>query len=76
MLPGGELVILDAYGEVPEGELARALYQMGLTIRTIQGRVFMPNELKPMLEEAGFKTFEFQSLDVIPRSMGMLIAKK
>ncbi|MBC7712566.1 MAG: methyltransferase domain-containing protein [Rhizobacter sp.] len=76
MAPGGELVILDAYGEVPEGELARALYQMGLTIRTIQGRVFMPEELKPMLLEAGFKTFEFHSLDVIPQSMGMLIAKK
>lgn len=76
MKPGGELVILDAYGEVPEGELARALYQMGLTIRTIQGRVFRPNELKPWLEEAGFKTFEFHSLDVVPRSMGMLVAKK
>lgn len=76
MKPGGELVILDAYGEVPEGELARALYQMGLTIRTIQGRVFQPNELKPWLEEAGFKTFEFHSLNVVPRSMGMLVAKK
>ncbi|MBC7427832.1 MAG: methyltransferase domain-containing protein [Bacteriovorax sp.] len=76
MQPGGELIILDAYGEVSEGELARALYQMGLTIRTIQGRVFMPEELKPWLMEAGFKTFEFHSLDVIPHSMGMLIAKK
>lgn len=76
MKPGGELVILDAYGEVPEGELARALYQMGLTIRTIQGRVFQPHELRPWLEEAGFKTFEFHSLNVVPRSMGMLVAKK
>lgn len=76
MQPGGELVILDAYGEEPSGELARALYQMGLTIRTIQGRVFMPEELKPMLLEAGFKTFEFKSIDAVPHSMGMLIAKK
>lgn len=76
MKPQGELIILDAYGEVPEGELARALYQMGLTIRTIQGRVFQPHELRPWLEEAGFKSFEFHSLDVVPRSMGMLVAKK
>lgn len=76
MKPGGELIILDAYSDIPEGELARTLYQMGLTIRTIQGKVFMPEELKPWLKEAGFKSFEFHSLNVIPRSMGMLIAKK
>lgn len=76
MKPGAELIILDAYGEVPEGEMARALYQMGLTIRTIQGRVFRPDELKPWLTEAGFKSFEFHSLNVVPKSMGMLVAKK
>jgi ubiquinone/menaquinone biosynthesis C-methylase UbiE len=76
MAPGGQLIILDAYGKVPEGELARSLYQMGLTIRTIQGRVFFPEEMKPWLMEAGFKSFEFHSLDVIPYSMGMYIAKK
>lgn len=76
MKPGGELIILDAYSEIPEGELARSLYQMGLTIRTIQGKVFMPDEMKPWLSSVGFKSFDFHSLNVIPRSMGMLIAKK
>ncbi len=76
LLPGGELIILDAYGKVPQGAMARALYQMGLTIRTVQGKVYMPNELEPWLREIGFKSFEFKSLDVIPYSMGMLIAKK
>lgn len=76
LLPGGKLVILDAYGEVPNGALARSLYQMGLTIRTVQGRVYMPEELKPWLSEIGFKSFEFYSLEAVPYSMGMLIAKK
>jgi ubiquinone/menaquinone biosynthesis C-methylase UbiE len=76
LLPGGELIILDAYGKVPQGAMARALYQMGLTIRTVQGKVYMPDELEPWLREIGFKSFEFKSLDVIPYSMGMLIAKK
>ena len=76
LLPGGSLIILDAYGEVEKGALARALYQMGLTIRTVQGRVYMPSELEPWLREVGFTDFEFHSLDVIPYSMGMLIAKK
>lgn len=74
--PGGKLIILDAYGKAPEGAMARALYQMGLTIRTVQGRVYLPHELEPWLKEAGFTSFEFQSLETVPYSMGMLIAKK
>lgn len=76
LLPGGQLIILDAYGKVEEGALARALYQMGLTIRTVQGKVYRPDELQPWLESVGFKSFEFHSLDVVPHSMGMFIAKK
>lgn len=76
LLPGGKLIVLDAYGKVPEGALARALYQMGLTIRTVQGRVYGPSELEPWLKEVGFSNFEFQSLEAVPYSMGMLIAKK
>lgn len=74
--PGGKLIILDAYGKAPEGAMARALYQMGLTIRTVQGRVYLPHEMEPWLKEAGFTSFEFQSLDTVPYSMGMFIAKK
>lgn len=73
---GGKLLILDAYGTSPEGELARSLYQMGLTIRTVQGRVYYPEEMKPWLIEAGFKTFEFHSLEATPHSMGMLVCLK
>jgi ubiquinone/menaquinone biosynthesis C-methylase UbiE len=76
LLPGGRLIILDSYGKVEEGALARSLYQMGLTIRTVQGKVYVPSELEPWLKEVGFTSFEFHSLDVVPYSMGMLIAKK
>ncbi|MFA6238466.1 MAG: methyltransferase [Bacteriovorax sp.] len=76
LLPGGRLIILDAYGKVEEGAMARALYQMGLTIRTVQGKVYQPEELEPWLKEAGFTSFEFHSIDVVPHSMGMFIAKK
>lgn len=73
---GGKLIILDAYGKAPEGALARSLYQMGLTIRTVQGRVYFPHEMEPWLKEAGFTSFEFHSLETTPFSMGMMIAKK
>ncbi|MGZ3789677.1 MAG: class I SAM-dependent methyltransferase [Bacteriovorax sp.] len=76
LLPGGSLIILDAFGTDERGELARSFYQMGLTIKTISKKVYSPEELKPWLQKAQFSSFEFHSLNVVPYSMGMLIAKK
>jgi ubiquinone/menaquinone biosynthesis C-methylase UbiE len=74
--PGGALVIHDVYGEDPRGEMARWLYRLGLAVRTVQGKVHMPEEMRPWLESAGFKTTAFRSLDVVPYSMGTVIAWK
>lgn len=74
--PGGKLLIFDAYGKDPKGALARSLYQMGLTIRTVQGQVFFPEELEVFARDAGFREFDFHSLPVVPYSMGMFICKR
>lgn len=74
--PGGVLVIHDVYGEDPRGAMARRLYRLGLAVRTVQGKVHDPDEMRPWLEESGFSQIEFKSLDTIPYSMGSVYAWK
>lgn len=73
---GGALVIHDVYGTHPKGEIPRLLYRLGLSVRTVQGRVHTPDEMRPWLEKSGFTRFEFKSLDVTPYSMGSFYAFK
>jgi ubiquinone/menaquinone biosynthesis C-methylase UbiE len=72
----GKLLIFDSYGKQEVGELARSLYQLGLTIRTVQGKVYSSEEMNPWLREAGFNNFAFHSLDATPQTMGMLVCSK
>ena len=73
---GGELIIYDVFSKKNEGSLARSLYKLGLCIRTMSGEVFEPEEMEPWLKDAGFQSFEFESLDIEPFSIGALKAKK
>lgn len=72
----GELIIYDVFSQREEGSLARSLYKLGLCIRTVEGEVFEPDQMEPWLKDAGFKSFDFHSLDVEPYSVGAYIAKK
>lgn len=74
--PGAKLAIFDCYSENKEGQLARSLYELGLAIRTKQGQVYSVELLKSWLIELGYDTFEFNSLEVIPYTMGVLLATK
>ena len=73
--PGGEVVIFDILS-TEEGKLASALYAMGLALRTEQGQVYGPEELKGFTEDAGFVDFGVMPIPVIPNTMGMFIARK
>jgi len=60
----------------PEGDLARALYAMGLAIRTEHGRVHSPADLLRYLALSGFEKGVVTPLRVPPYTMGMIVAKK
>jgi len=74
--PGGEIVIFDIMPGQSEGNLARALYALGLAMRTENGRVYSREELETLLATAGFTSPHFTPLDVAPFTMGMILAKK
>jgi ubiquinone/menaquinone biosynthesis C-methylase UbiE len=73
---GGQLLILDVFGENPKGEISKWLYQLGLSIRTNEGKVHSPDELKEWLTDHSFDDFTFTSLDITPYTMGLLTATK
>jgi ubiquinone/menaquinone biosynthesis C-methylase UbiE len=72
----GTILIVDCFGNKKEGELARSLYKLGLSLRTVNGRVPKIKDLTKMLVESDFKDVKHHSIDVIPHTMGVLSAKK
>ncbi len=71
----GEIVIFDVFSGQEKGNLAAALYALGLGIRTEEGTVFKPEELIEFLKKAGYSEFKVTPLEVTPYTMGMLEAK-
>jgi 2-polyprenyl-3-methyl-5-hydroxy-6-metoxy-1,4-benzoquinol methylase len=71
----GEIVIFDVFSGQEKGNLAAALYALGLGIRTEEGSVFKPDELVEFLKMAGCNEFKITPLEVPPYTMGMLEAK-
>jgi SAM-dependent methyltransferase len=74
--PGGELIIFDAFPGDPAGEVNRALYNLGLAMRTEHGKVYTQQELTALLSAAGFERPVLTPLPVPPYAIGMLVAKK
>lgn len=72
--PGGEIAVVDVLPTGGESELATALYQLGLALRTEQGRVFSQAELTQLLEQVGFDTPRLIPLPAPPHLVGMLLA--
>jgi 2-polyprenyl-3-methyl-5-hydroxy-6-metoxy-1,4-benzoquinol methylase len=73
---GGDIAVFDVMPGQEEGDLARALYALGLAMRTENGRVYPREELEALLATAGFTAPCFTPLDVEPFTMGMILAKK
>lgn len=76
MKPHGELVIVDVMPGQANGDLARALYAMGLTLRTQRGCVYSREELVSFLDQAGFVNATFIPIPVPPHTMGMIVARR
>lgn len=74
--PGGEIVVIDVFPGAKEADVTRILYEIGLTLRTEQGRVYSQEELQRGLTRAGFQGGRFMMLKSPPQILGMLVAKK
>jgi ubiquinone/menaquinone biosynthesis C-methylase UbiE len=74
--PRGEIAIFDIFPGHALGDLARALYALGLALRTDSGRVHSTAELNAFLREAGFQEGTVTNLEVPPFTMGMLPSRK
>ena len=72
---GGRLAIFDLFPGLAAGDLNRALYALGLALRTERGRVYPPGELEALLRQAGFSPARLIPLDVPPHAVGMLLAE-
>jgi ubiquinone/menaquinone biosynthesis C-methylase UbiE len=72
----GEIVIFDILSGQGKGNLSASLYAMGLALRTEQGQVYHPDELKGFLESAGFTNFKATPIPATPYTMGMFTASK
>lgn len=72
----GEVVIFDVMPGWQEGDIARALYALGLALRTEQGQVYACEALRGFLRDAGFRTATYIPIKVPPYSMGMILARK
>lgn len=74
--PAGQLAILDVFEGSPDGGLNRALYSLGLALRTREGRVHPVGTLTNHLHTAGFGNLELLPLPVPPHALGLLLARK
>jgi 2-polyprenyl-3-methyl-5-hydroxy-6-metoxy-1,4-benzoquinol methylase len=73
---GGEIAVFDVMPGQEDGDLARALYALGLAMRTRNGRVYPREELEGLLTSAGFSAPSYSPLEVAPYTMGMILARK
>ncbi|HLE11200.1 MAG: hypothetical protein A2504_12480 [Bdellovibrionales bacterium RIFOXYD12_FULL_39_22] len=73
--PQGRLIIFDVFRGQKQGDLSAALYEMGLVIRTTQGKVYGKEELSHFLHQSGYSKTNFMPIEITPYTMGMLIAE-
>ena len=74
--PGGSLLVVDIFHGQPGGELSAALYELGLALRTAQGRVHGRAALEACIRGGGFAGSTYQPIPVTPHTMGLLLAQK
>jgi SAM-dependent methyltransferase len=74
--PGGAAAVIDVVPGSPAGDLPRALYALGLALRTKAGRTYTREELDSALAEAGFSPGTWTALDAVPHTLGLVVAAR
>ncbi|MEM9914294.1 MAG: class I SAM-dependent methyltransferase [Planctomycetota bacterium] len=74
--PGGRLVIADVFPGLADGDLNRTLYTLGLALRTRAGQTHHADDVIDLMHTAGLVDGRFTPVDVVPRTMGLVIATR
>ncbi len=72
----GEILIFDVIPQNKQWQLLRILYELGLRIRTEEGKVYHESEIREILEQAGYSMVTTKYLNSAPHIVGMCIARK
>lgn len=73
--PAGEVVIIDVLSEQLSGAFAKALYALGLALRTEHGTVHSRSDLSRLLIQCGYESPEHYDLPATPGVFGMIVAR-
>jgi len=74
LLSEGKIVLVDVFEGSEKGQLNKALYSLGLSLRFSGARTHSRRTLETILRDAGYNHSDFYQLDSPPHVMGMLIA--
>lgn len=74
--PGGRLVVVDVFKGQAAGDVSRAMYQLGLELRTESGRTYDCDDILRVSRQVGFEDASFEPLPVVPFTMGMVVANR
>jgi cyclopropane fatty-acyl-phospholipid synthase-like methyltransferase len=74
--PDRELVIIDVFPGQQSGETQRAVFELELGLRTTSGCLHDPEQLKALLQEAGFHNIQYAHLPSAPNYLGLTLAER
>lgn len=74
--PERELAIIDVFPGQQTGETQRAVFELELGLRTANGCLHDPEQLKTMLQEAGFHNIQYAHLPSAPNYLGLTLAER
>ncbi|MEM7625439.1 MAG: class I SAM-dependent methyltransferase [Planctomycetota bacterium] len=74
--PGGRLAVIDVFPGLAAGDLNRALYTLGLALRTRTGQTHQPQAVKQQLEHAGLVEVKFAPIDCTPHTLGVVVGRR
>ena len=74
--PAGEIAVVDVMPLQQAGQVAAALYALGLGLRTAEGQVHSAEALQRYLAETGYASGTLQAIPVPPHTMAVILASK
>lgn len=74
--PDRELAIIDIFPGQAQGDQLRSVFELELGLRTNQGQLHDPTELKVTLEELGYRNVQYAHLPSAPWCWGLMLAER
>lgn len=74
--PDRELAIIDVFPGQADGNRARSIFELELSLRTSRGRLHGPRDLEAALKESGFGQVQYAHLPTAPYYWGLMLAQR